>query len=282
MIDNSQVIINVKADQMTYKNLVATSVSLTVQLDDNQLAIKNGLIKTCNGKFSFDMQLIPKNNLYNFNTDAKINTVAIPQFLTAFNNFGIKSFQPNDIKGDLTVITNLKGSLTQTGELVENSIVGKVNYNVANGSLDNFEPIMKVGKIAFPNRDVTDIDFNELKGNFDINGEIVNVDFFKVSSNVLNFDVEGIYSFGKGTYLQMTVPLRNPQDDYKITDSIQRESLRYKGIVLHLKAIDGPDGNILIKLDTQNDSENKDNPATNTGLKVQFNNPFKKSKSAKK
>lgn len=267
MIDDSQVNIDIKADKMTYKNLTANYFTTSIQLDNGQLFVKNGLIKTCNGAVTFDTQLIPNNNLYNFSADANINTVAIPQFLTAFNNFGIISFQPNDIKGNLTVKTSFKGSITQTGELVENSLVGKVNYKIINGSLNNFEPIIKVGKIVFPNRDVKNIDLEDLEGRFDINGEQITVDEFYVSSSIINFDVGGVYSFGKGTNLQMTIPLRNPVDDYKITDSIQRANLRYKGIVAHLQAVDGPDGKIQIKLDPQD---------------VELSNPFKSTKNKKK
>ena len=272
MIDNSLVNIDIKADKMVYKNLTATSLTTSIQLDNGQLFVKNGLIKTCDGNISFNAQLIPKNNLYNFNAATNIKTVDIPKFLTAFNNFGIISFQPNDIKGSMTIIASLSGAMTQTGTLVENSLNSKVNYNVVNGSLDNFEPLMKVGKVAFKNRDLKNIDFEDLKGQFVVDGELITVDNFKVSSSVLNFDVKGVYSFGRGTNLAMTIPLRNPKDDYKITDSIQRADLRYKGVVLHLFAVDGPDGKIQIKLNPQ------DEKASN---EIKISNPFKKSKSTK-
>lgn len=267
VINDCIVNIDINADKMTYKNLIATSFSTKIQLNNGQLFINKGMIKTCNGKVTFDAKLLPANNLYNFSADANINTVAIPEFLTAFNNFGIISFQPNDIKGNLNAVTSIQGSISQQGALIENSLVGKVNYNITKGALDNFDPIMKVGKIAFPDRDVKDIQFYNLKGAFKLKGEHVDLDLFKVNSNVLNFDVGGIYSFGKGTNLQMTIPLRNPKDDYLIKDSIERADLRYKGIVLNLQAIDGADGNIEIKLDPQN---------------IEISNPFKKSKNKKK
>jgi hypothetical protein len=107
---------------------------------------------------------------------------------------------------------------------------------------------MKVGKYAFPNRDVKNIVFNDLSGQLNISGSIVNVDYFKVSSNVLNFDVEGIYSFKNGTKLGLVIPLRNPEDDFKIRDKSEREAKRYKGIVVRLLVVDGKDGDMKIKL----------------------------------
>ena len=85
------------------------------------------------------------------------------------------------------------------------------------------------------------------QGDFKVDGHRVDVDIFRVSSNVLNFDVMGIYSFTKGTNLGLTIPLRDPEDDAKITDKAERDKLRYKGIVLHLVAVDGKDGGIEVK-----------------------------------
>ena len=266
IIDDCIVNIDISADKMKYKNLNSTGFSTAIQLNNGQLFINNGIIKTCNGKVTFSAKLVPANSLYNFSADANISTVAIPAFLTAFNNFGIVSFQPKNIKGNLNAITDIKGSISETGELISNSLVGKVSYNITKGALDNFEPLMKVGKIAFPNRDVKNINFYDLKGNFKLKGEHIDLDLFKVNSNVLNFDVGGIYSFGKGTNLHMTIPLRNPKDDYLIKDSNEKASVRYKGVVLNLQATDDADGDIKIKLDPQ---------------KIEISNPFKKSKNEK-
>lgn len=263
VINDCAVNINIKADNMVYKNLRATNFSTAIHLNNGELFINNGIINTCNGKVTFSGKLIPANSLYHFSAKANIKTVAIPHFLKAFNNFGIVSFQPNDIKGNLNVITSINGSISSNGNLIPNSLLGKVKYHITKGALDNFDPIMTVGKIAFPNRNVKRIDFYDLHGNFNIKGEHVDLDLFKVNSNVLNFDVAGIYSFGKGTNLKMTIPLRNPKDDHLIKDSTARANVRYNGIVLNLKAVDDGHGKIGIKFAPQ---------------KIEISNPFKKSK----
>jgi hypothetical protein len=177
-----------------------------------------------------------------------VASVDIPQFLTSFKNFGVKSFQPQNIKGKLSVKTDLSVKMTQDGDLVDDSAKGNFQYDISNGSLINFKPIMKIGKYAFPNRNVSHIVFNDLSGKASINGSLVNVDYFKVSSNVLNFDVEGVYSFKKGTQLGLVIPLRNPEDDYKIKDLKEREAKRYKGVVVRLLVVDGKNGEMKIKL----------------------------------
>ena len=70
----------------------------------------------------------------------------------------------------------------------------------------------------------------------------------KISSSVLNMDVAGIYSFGKGTNIALDVPLRNPKNDKDITDKQLLEERRNRGIVIHLLANDDQKGKVKIKL----------------------------------
>lgn len=248
LVEKCQIVLNLNLDKMVYSNLAAKNAKIIIVAKNRQFFIKQGAIETCGGKITFASQLIPNGNLFDVKTNVNIATVNIPQFLTSFKNFGITSFQPNDIKGNLSATADMSLKMTQNGDLVDDSAKGNLYYDIKKGELNNFKPIIKIGKFAFPNRDVKHIVFNDLSGRLNMSGSFVNVDYFKVSSNVLNFDVEGIYSFKKGTNLGLTIPLRNPEDDYKIKDPREREAKRYKGIVLHLLVVDGKNGEMKIKM----------------------------------
>jgi hypothetical protein len=105
---------------------------------------------------------------------------------------------------------------------------------------------MKVGKFAFPFRDVENITFSDLSGSLNLRGEQIDINKLVISSSVLNFDVDGIYSFGRGTNLALTVPLRNSKNDAKLATKEERKAVRERGIVLHLIAYDN-EGKIKIK-----------------------------------
>ncbi|HEU4790132.1 MAG TPA: AsmA family protein [Flavobacterium sp.] len=248
LVEKCQVVLNLNLQKMVYSNLTAKNAKIIIVAKNRQFFVKQGAIETCGGKITFASQLIPNGNLFDVKTNVNISTVDIPQFLTSFKNFGIKSFQPHNIKGHLSATADMSAKMTQNGDLVDDSAKGNLHYDIKNGSLTDFKPIIKIGKFAFPNRDVKHIVFNDLSGQLNMSGSQVNVDYFKVSSNVLNFDVEGIYSFKKGTKLGLTIPLRNPAEDYKIKDKNEREAKRYKGIVLHLLVVDGNNGEMKIKM----------------------------------
>jgi len=252
VIDKCQMVLNMRIDKAVYEHLEATNARGQIVLANNRVSVKNGQVETSGGKFAFDAHLTPQGEVNPFAAKVKITSCDIPRLLKSFNNFGITSFAPENIAGDLSADASLSGSLTSGGDLVAGSLNGELKYQIANGSLMDFEPLIEVGKkffvkLLFGKRNLGHIAFGELAGDFKVRGHRVDVDFFRVSSNVLNFDVMGIYSFKKGTNLGLTIPLRDPEDDARITDKAERDKLRYKGIVLHLVAVDGKDGGIEVK-----------------------------------
>ncbi|WP_163391901.1 AsmA family protein [Flavobacterium limi] len=245
-IEKCIVDISIKADKIIYNKLTATNTKAQIQMIDSRLVIKNGSLQTCGGSISFSTTVSPKGKNFNFVSNAQVNQVDIASFLKSFSNFGITSFSPDNMRGKLSSSANLTGLINSSGELIRNSAYGNLTFSVSQGALLNFEPIMKVGKFAFPFRDVENITFSDLSGNFKLRGEQVDVNALTISSSVLNMDATGVYSFGRGTNLAMTVPLRNSKDDAKLATQAERDAVRQRGIVLHLLAVD-VDGKMKIK-----------------------------------
>jgi hypothetical protein len=252
VIDKCQMVLNMQVDKAVYEHLEAKNARAQIVLANSRVTVRNGSIETSGGKFAFDAHLAPQGDVNVFEAKVKITSCDIPRFLKSFNNFGITAFAPENITGNLSANAALSGSMTSGGDLVGGSLKGDLKYQILNGSLMDFEPLINVGKkffvkLLFGKRNFGHIAFGELAGDFKISGHRVDVDVFRVSSNVLNFDVMGIYSFKDGTNLGLTIPLRDPEDDAAITDKAERDKLRYKGIVLHLVAVDDKAGGIKVK-----------------------------------
>jgi uncharacterized protein involved in outer membrane biogenesis len=245
-IDKCAVVIDIKADKISYNKLTATNTTATVQMIDSKLVIKNGSLQTSGGSITFNSEVQPSGKNFAFSSNAQVNRVDIASFLRSFNNFGVKSFSPNNIKGKLSSKANVTGFINSNGELITNSMHGNLTFNVNQGALVNFDPIVKIGKFAFPFRDVENITFSDLSGTLKLRGEQIDVNNFTLSSSVLNLDAEGIYSFGRGTNLALTIPLRNSKNDIKLATKAERDAVRDRGIVLHLIALDD-EGKMKIK-----------------------------------
>ncbi|EJL65901.1 AsmA family protein [Flavobacterium sp. CF136] len=237
-IDKCSVVIDIKADKISYNKLTATNTKATIQMIDSRLLVKNGSMQTSGGSVTFSGALTPQGKNYTFSSNAQVNRVDIAHFLRSFNNFGISSFNPSNIRGKLSSKASVTALINSKGEMITNSMRGNLTFNVTQGVLLNFEPIVKVGKFAFPFRDVENITFSDLSGNLKMRGEQIDVNNLIISSSVLNMDAEGIYSFGRGTNLALTIPLRNSKNDINLASKAERDAVRDRGIILHLIALD--------------------------------------------
>ncbi|WP_456312777.1 hypothetical protein [Pseudomonas shirazensis] len=245
-IEKCVVVIDIKADRIIYNKLTATNTKATIQMVDSRLLVKNGSVQTSGGSVTFSGALTPQGKNYAISSNAQVNRVDIASFLRSFNNFGVQSFNPNNIHGKLSSNANVTAIINSKGEMITNSMRGNIDFNVIQGALLNFEPIVKVGKFAFPFRDVKNITFSDLSGDLNIRGEQIYVNNFIISSSILNMDAVGIYSFGRGTNLALTIPLRNSKNDAQLESKAERDAVRERGLVLHLMALDD-DGKMKIK-----------------------------------
>jgi len=260
VLRKAQATLEIKVDKLTYKEMVGKDFKVKIVLAKKSLLVNNVSIQGSTGSsLVFDAEVIPQGKTVLFKTNIKVADGNVSRFLASFDNFGVKSFKPNDIKGNLSLTTSLAGILNEDRELMPNTIIGNIAFGIKDGALSNFEPIQKIGKIAFPNRDVKNITFSDLDANATIKGSLIDVKGLKITSNVLNIDAKGAYSLtNSGTNLAVKIPLRNPKDDYKITDPKARDAVRYKGIVVNLLVVDGKDGQTKIKLGKPSEDKSKE------------------------
>lgn len=248
VFERSNVNMNVRVDKVYYNKFLATNATADLSLSESGISIKNVSVKHAGGSLKINGNVIQKGGSNRFNINAIVDNVDIKNFFYAFDNFGMKSLTSKNLKGFLSSKSNISGGISEQGALVKNSLNGKLNFNLKKGALLNFDPIISVGKFAFPFRDLNNITFENLNGNFDIRGQKITIKPMQINSSILNMDVSGIYSLGAGTNIAVDVPLRNPKKDADITDKDELKERRMKGIVLHLLATDGEDGKIKIKL----------------------------------
>lgn len=248
LFENGTIDMSVKASRVYYKRFMATNAHALISLnEDGNISLKNAGLSHAGGSLAINGMVKPGGTTkYNLNADVK-NT-DISKFFYAFDNFGMETLNYQNLKGKLSARADVTGSVNSNGILLPRSINGAVTFTLKSGKLVNFEPLVNVGKFAFPFRDVKNIAFKDLNGRLDIMGEKVQVSPLKISSSVLNMDVEGVYSFGKGTLLYVDVPLRNPEKDKDITDAKELARRRNRGVVIHLVAEDANDGKVKIRL----------------------------------
>ena len=245
--EKSRVALFLDIDKVFYNKFMATNAQAEVYLTQKGVTVENLKVKHAGGQLNLNGGLTQRGSRNDFNVHAVVSNVDIKKFFYAFNNFGLTTLTSENLNGYLFSKVNIKGMLTDQGNILKNSINGNVVFDLKKGQLLNFKPLVDVGQFAFPLRDLNNITFRNLNGKFDILGERIKINPMKINSSVLNMDVAGVYALGLGTNIALDVPLRNPKNDIKIEDKEERLKKRMKGIVLHILATDGEDGKIKFK-----------------------------------
>jgi hypothetical protein len=255
LFDKSKMDINLRVDRLYYKKFLATNAVAQFFVSENGIKIQNISGKHAGGSIDVAGNLYQSGQSTRFDVNSNIKKANIKSLFYGFDNFGLKAFSYRNLTGNLSAKIHMTGRISSAGILAKNSLRGNVGFDLRNGALINFDPLINVGKFAFPLRDLNNITFSNLHGSLRFNGEKVDISPMKVSSSVLNVDISGVYSMGAGTNIALDVPLRNPKKDKNILDTKEKADKRMSGIVLHLLATDGEDGKIKIKLNRNRDKE---------------------------
>jgi len=253
VFNKSNVNLNLSVDKIYYKKFLATNALAQLTVSENGIQIKDARVNHADGSINLNGNLYQTGPTTRFAVNAVIQNANVKRLFYGFDNFGLSSITHENISGNLFSKIKLNGRISNRGQLLPNSMNGLIAFNLKNGALLDFQPLINVGKFAFPMRDLNNITFSDLAGALDVNGELINIRPMNINSSVLNLDVAGTYAMKNGTNINLDVPLRNPKKDADRTRQEKKEN-RMNGIVLHLVAADGEDGKIKIKLRRKKDN----------------------------
>jgi hypothetical protein len=175
----------------------------------------------------------------------------IQKLLNSFENFGSTTVTSKTVKGTIDLNTNIKGFLIKDGGLDKKSLSGNLKFTLSNAALINFEPIQKVGKIVFPNRDFKNVTIDKMNCDGAMKNGIVTIKPMEIKTSVIQLDVAGDYGFAGGTNMQVDVHLRNPKKDELAKNNGAHITKKNNGIIIHLKAHDDKNGKTKISLGSE-------------------------------
>ncbi|WP_316797925.1 AsmA family protein [Pedobacter frigidisoli] len=252
VLEVSKMNINLTVGKAIYDKFLAKNLVADISLRGKGIYFDKISVAHANGTLALTGSILQEPASNAFKINSKISHVSVKDFFYAFDNFGQNSITNKNLKGYLSSLVNISGRISHSGKILPRSIGGKVVFNLNNAALVNFEPMVKVGKFAFANRNMSNVEIKNLDGTLTIKGDKVEISPMQVNSSVLNFNVKGTYALGNGTDVAMDIPLRNPKGDENLTNQ-ERRAARMKGIVLHLKAVDDDKGGIKIRWNKDHD-----------------------------
>jgi len=252
VLEASKIQIQLNVNKAIYEKFIAKNLNANISLLGDGIYFNKINVSHAGGNVNLTGNIKQTGTINKFAIKSVINGVNVGEFFHAFDNFGQTSITNKNLRGYLSAKVDASGSMTEKGTMVKRSIYGQVIFNLSKAALVGFEPIEKVGKFAFPNRNLSNIEIPKLDGTLTLNGDKINISPMQVNSSVLNFDVKGIYGLNNGTNIEVDIPLRNPKKNEGITDKEELQLARMKGIVLHLRAIE-EDGKLKVRWNKDHD-----------------------------
>jgi hypothetical protein len=252
VLEASKVQLQLNVDKAIYNRFIAKNLNANISLLGDGIYFNKINVSHAGGNLSLTGNLKQSGSINKFAIKSIINGVNVGEFFYAFENFGQTSITNKNLRGYLSAKVDASGSITEKGVMVKRSMYGQVIFNLNKAALVGFEPIQSVGKLAFPNRNLSNIEITKLDGTLTLNGDLIKISPMQINSSVLNFDVKGIYGINRGTNIEVDIPLRNPKKNEGITDKEELKLARMKGIVLHLRAIE-EDGKLKIRWNKDHD-----------------------------
>ena len=252
VLEVSKMNIKLTVGRAIYDRFVAKNLNADVSLRGAGIYLNKISVQHAGGSLALNGNIIQEAASNSFKVNSTISHVSVKDFFYSFDNFGQKTITNQNLKGYLSSLVNISGRISHSGKILPRTINGKVVFNLSNAALVNFDPMVKVGKFAFANRNFENIEIKKLDGTLNIRGDKVEIAPMQINSSALNFNVKGIYALGTGTNVAMDIPLRNPKGDENLTAKEKREA-RMKGIVLHLKAVDDEKGGIKVRWNRDHD-----------------------------
>lgn len=267
MFSEGDVVINLDAPVMDYKTFRATDVKALVLLKATKISFENVSLNHAKGSMMVNGSLKNGDQYNPVSLNVSMQKMDIPLLFTAFENFGQDAITSKNLKGRLSADVNFNTAITNNAEIVTNASEGVINFLLEGGELNNFEPLKEISQKAFKKQDFSQIKFADLKNKLDVKGTTFIVNPMDIRSTALNFSVEGIYDFKKGTDMSIKLPLRNLTRSQADTD-ISDDAKSKKGVSLRLRAKTGDDGKLKVSWDPfRRAVKNKDEVKDSSNLK---------------
>lgn len=249
-VEQGNLAFNMKADKVTLHNFLANNVTANILFQEDDWQIQKAFLQHADGTFNLTAKVHQvSDELHQLAAQMNFQHINIKKLFYGLDNFGQTSLTSENITGVMDSKANITANISSAGKFVPSTMNGDVYFSMKNASLSNFQPLQNIQKYVFKNRDLTHVEFAELKDTFDIKNGDVYIHRMPVQSSAFTMYIEGIYSFADRTDISIQVPLttllNKPDDDFKVIDKHKEKK---PGASIYLRAKD-KNGQVKVGLD---------------------------------
>jgi len=173
----------------------ATDLWLKVSLIGDSMYIPDFSLKFQNGSITGNALISQnKKHLVSITCNSVSHQINIQELFTAFNNFAQNFIVDKNIKGKLNGTIGFYAQWDSTLHFMPQSLKADGNFEITDGELVQFEPMMKLSKYINVD-ELRLIHFKTLKNNIHIQDRVVTIPEMAIHSSAFNISAEGQQTF---------------------------------------------------------------------------------------
>lgn len=186
---------SLKAKNFTAGKFVASDLALNMSSMHDSIYVDNYYLKFPNGSITGNALITSDpQHMLSITCNADPQKINIQQLFTAFNNFTQHFIVDKNVKGLLNGTISFFVQWDSTYKFVPKSMKAKGEFEITNGELVQFEPMMRLSKYIDLD-ELRHIRFKTLKNSIFINDRLVTIPEMAINSTAFNISVSGQHSF---------------------------------------------------------------------------------------
>lgn len=200
---------NCEVNHLKFRKFHGRSIKGQVNISNQIAVLDNVSFQSMGGRINVSGSVNNKRkNLVETITEANLYNINIDSVFYVFNNFNQNWLIDKNLKGQLDADVNLYMTFNNNLVLNSKSMTADIQTSIANGELNDFEPMMKLSKFV-EEESLEQMRFSRITNNIRIENRIIYLPEMEIKSNVSNILVKGEHTFDKVIDYRLQVPLKN-------------------------------------------------------------------------
>jgi hypothetical protein len=200
---------NCEIQDIKFKRFRGRTIAGNVEIK-NQIAVLNNIsFSSMGGNVTMSGSVNSKRkNLVETISETTLNNINIDSIFYVFKNFNQDWLVDKNLKGQLDADINLYMNFNENLILNGQSMVADINMSIANGELNDFEPMMELSKFV-EEESLEEMRFSKMTNKINIENRTIFLPEMEIRSNVSNILISGTHTFDNNIDYHLSVPLKS-------------------------------------------------------------------------
>ncbi|MCF8235374.1 MAG: hypothetical protein K9G67_10845 [Bacteroidales bacterium] len=230
-----------QADSLAWGDFLATEISSHVDYGKDELRFGETSLQAFGGSIDARGKLLIRDDHYTLEANGKMAGVDISRLFRELSDFNQQQITHENLSGILDAELNFTTDFNKTLQPLLSSISLKSNFEIQDGHLKNYKPLME--SLKFLNDDsLKDIKFLTLKNHIKIQDQIIHIPQMEINSNVIDLEGYGTHSFDNEIDYHFKILLsellshkaRNRKNEFEEYGYIEDDGLGKASLYFHL------------------------------------------------